>query len=74
MILKAAQKFNIDLSQSYMAGDHNRDVQCAVNAGCKPVFLTNGEGKKEDIRDNDVLFFSSLNEFSDYIVKQRLLF
>jgi len=67
MILKAAQKYNIDLGQSYMAGDHLRDVQCAVNSGCKPVFLTNGEGKKEDILNENVLFFDSLKEFTKYL-------
>jgi len=71
MIFKAAKFFNIDLSQSFMVGDHNRDVQCAVNSGCKPVFLTNGEGKKEDVNADDVLFFSSLSEYANYMVKQN---
>jgi len=67
MILEASKKYNIDLSASYMAGDHNRDIQCAVNAGCKAVFLTNGEGKKEDIIAEDFLVFSSLIEYAKYI-------
>jgi len=68
MIFDAAEKYNIDLSVSYMAGDHNRDVQCAVNAGCQPVFLTCGEGKAEDICVSNALIFSSLNEFSDFLI------
>jgi D-glycero-D-manno-heptose 1,7-bisphosphate phosphatase len=39
LIFQAAQKYNIDLSQSYMAGDDLRDIQAAIAAGCKPVYL-----------------------------------
>ena len=35
LLLKAAIDFNIDLSQSYMIGDDDRDVQAGLNAGCK---------------------------------------
>lgn len=35
MILKAAEDFNIDISQSYMIGDSDNDVKTGINAGCK---------------------------------------
>ena len=35
LLLRAAEDFNIDLSQSIMIGDGERDVQAGVNAGCK---------------------------------------
>lgn len=35
LLLRAAKNFNIDLSQSYMIGDDDRDVQAGQNAGCK---------------------------------------
>lgn len=35
LLLRAANDFNIDLSQSYMIGDDDRDVQAGQNAGCK---------------------------------------
>ena len=35
LLLRAAKDFNIDLSQSYMIGDDDRDVQAGKNAGCK---------------------------------------
>lgn len=35
LLLKAAKDFNLDLSQSYMIGDDDRDVQAGLNAGCK---------------------------------------
>ena len=67
MILEAAKKYNIDLSKSYMAGDHNRDIECAINAECKPVFISNGEGKKEDITASGVQIFESLEDFAEYL-------
>lgn len=35
MLLKAANDWNIDLSQSYMIGDRPSDVKAGENAGCK---------------------------------------
>jgi mannose-1-phosphate guanylyltransferase / phosphomannomutase len=35
LLLQAAADFNIDLAQSYMAGDNVRDVEAGQNAGCK---------------------------------------
>jgi len=67
MILKAAEKYNIDLAWSYMAGDDKRDVQAGINSGCKSVFLTDDEEKKKNIVTDDVQVFSSLLEFADYL-------
>ena len=35
LLLQAAEDFNIDLSESYMIGDSERDVESGKNAGCK---------------------------------------
>lgn len=35
----AARDFNIDISQSYMIGDGERDIEAGKNAGCKESFL-----------------------------------
>jgi len=67
MILDAAKKFNIDLSKSYMAGDHDRDIQCAVNAGCIPVFIKGGESQAEEITASDFLIFDNLIKFAEYL-------
>lgn len=42
MLLKAAKDFNIDLSQSWMIGDGENDIQAGQNAGCKTALI--GEG------------------------------
>ena len=47
MLLEAAAKFSIDLGSSYMVGDKLTDVEAALAAGCRPVFVTTGYGADE---------------------------
>ena len=44
MLFKAAEDFNIDLSQSWMIGDGENDVKAGINAGCKTALI--GQGKE----------------------------
>ncbi|BCL35882.1 D-glycero-alpha-D-manno-heptose-1,7-bisphosphate 7-phosphatase [Nostoc sp. MS1] len=39
MLLEAASKYSIDLSQSFFIGDAISDVECAINAGCQAILL-----------------------------------
>jgi len=39
MLLQAASELRIDLVNSFMIGDRWRDVECALNAGCKAIFI-----------------------------------
>ena len=43
MILKAAEKFNIDLAQSWMIGDSKIDIEAGKSAGCNTA-LINDDG------------------------------
>ncbi|MDR1972063.1 MAG: HAD-IIIA family hydrolase [Treponema sp.] len=70
LIFQAAEKYNIDLSQSYMVGDNLRDVQAAIAAGCRPVLLSHTcrnqikgiDGYNMDIYQNLMEFF--VNKFN----------
>jgi D,D-heptose 1,7-bisphosphate phosphatase len=64
MILAAAEKYNIDLPNSYMVGDDMRDVKAGIAAGCIPVFLTD-KSIGIEIKENErtALLYSSLIEF-----------
>ena len=42
LIFQAAEKYNIDLSQSWMIGDSIIDTQAGESAGCHTVLLENG--------------------------------
>lgn len=45
MILEAKEKFDIDLTASYMIGDAYSDVKCGINAGLKNILVQTGYGK-----------------------------
>jgi D,D-heptose 1,7-bisphosphate phosphatase len=65
MILTAAKRYNIDLSQSYIAGDDARDVKAGIAAGCKPVLLSDKlSDKTQTIEGYEVPVFSNLKEFA----------
>lgn len=65
MLLKAADDFNIDLSQSYMIGDGENDIRAGEAAGCKTVLLnTECEYYGQDI------CVGSLNAFVDQYVSR----
>lgn len=40
-ILKAKEDFNLDLSQSWMIGDRDTDIECGMNAGIKTIKINN---------------------------------
>lgn len=64
MLLKAAEDFNIDLSQSYMVGDGENDIKAGMAAGCKTVLLsTTGEELGQDS------CATSLKEFVDQCLR-----
>lgn len=63
MLLKAAEDFNIDLSQSFMIGDGSNDIEAGKAAGCKTVLL-NGKGSSGTIGNCDAdLVVNSLHDF-----------
>jgi D,D-heptose 1,7-bisphosphate phosphatase len=66
MILKAAEKYNIDLSQSYMAGDDKRDTGAAQAAGCRPVFIGSPE-QEQSLGIENISCFPDLFRFSEYL-------
>ena len=44
MILQAARDFNIDIAESFMVGDRDKDVECGKAAGCKKSVLVERNG------------------------------
>lgn len=66
---KAAQLYNVDLSKSFIIGDHPSDIECGINAGVTPIYLLSGHGRKH----KDELTFKSkvcnnLSDASKYII------
>ncbi len=50
MLLAAAEKWDIELTESYMIGDRWRDVEAGMAAGCKTVFVDYGYEEKRPER------------------------
>jgi D-glycero-D-manno-heptose 1,7-bisphosphate phosphatase len=46
LILKAAIRYNIDLSKSFLIGDSYTDMKCAENSGLKKILVLTGYGKE----------------------------
>lgn len=73
MLLKAAEDFNIDLSQSWMVGDGENDIQAGRAAGCRTALLV-GEGTDsgrggefgQDITCENLLQFVQYEEWHIY--------
>jgi D,D-heptose 1,7-bisphosphate phosphatase len=48
MFLKAADKYNVDLSESIMIGDSVNDIEAGRSAGCKTVLISDTSSKDAD--------------------------
>jgi len=70
LIFKAAEKYNIDILQSYMVGDDMRDINAGKNAGCIPIFLTNDIQVEE--MDN-IKTFANLLDFTEHFLSREQL-
>lgn len=68
LLYMAAEKYNVDLSASYMAGDSVRDVQAGLAAGCHTVFL----GEQSELSDaiQDVSVYPDLLAFVEDTIEQ----
>jgi D-glycero-D-manno-heptose 1,7-bisphosphate phosphatase len=57
MLKKAADDFNIDLSQSWMVGDGKNDVKAGIVAGCKTALISEQKGicEGQDVTGDSLL-------------------
>jgi D,D-heptose 1,7-bisphosphate phosphatase len=75
LILQAAKKYNIDLTESYMVGDDKRDVEAGHAAGCIPVLLKNNSDTDSDPEGTrqtgkQEMVFSNLREFAESVLQR----
>lgn len=64
MLFVAAEKYNIDLSESWMIGDGENDIEAGKNAGCKVCAVG-------DVEINNVPRYNSLLECIKAVFEQR---
>lgn len=51
LLLRAAEKYNIDLTQSWMLGDTIQDVEAGIAAGCQTALLDKEQGSYRNLLD-----------------------
>jgi len=69
MILRAREKFCVDLAGSFMVGDRWRDIEAGRRAGCRTVLI--GDGYGEAFPYVPAIKLASLSEAASWIIQQR---
>ncbi|MFN4299927.1 MAG: HAD-IIIA family hydrolase [Thermaurantimonas sp.] len=69
MLLKAAERYNIDLNGSWIIGDRQADVEAGLSAGCTTMGVMTGNGLKNTRIAPDFTFYS-VAEAVEYILKE----
>ena len=46
MLLRAADEFGVDLSESYLIGDHITDIQAGAKVGCTTILVKTGRSRE----------------------------
>lgn len=64
MILKAAEKHNIDLEKSFMIGDTDKDIIAGKEAGIKTILVETGHDKKFKSIVSPTYILKNLNEIA----------
>jgi len=73
-VKEAEKEFDIDLSKSWVIGDHGFDVKMGKDAGCKTIYLLTGHGTKhleETKRFNPDHIAKSFLEAIDFLLKNE---
>lgn len=71
MLLEAAKRFNIDLPNSYIIGDSERDIVAGISAGVHTIGVMTGCGNKDGFVRPDYLF-ANLLEAVNFIIEDPL--
>jgi len=67
---KAERDFGIDLSRSFVIGDHPHDVELAKNAGANAIYLLSGHGMKHrDDISKDTEIASGIHDATEIILE-----
>ena len=76
MYLELAERLSIDLSKTFAIGDSPRDMEAALSAGCKPLGVMTGNGKKLQETMPNIQMFEDLLEAAQFVIdydKQYIL-
>jgi D-glycero-D-manno-heptose 1,7-bisphosphate phosphatase len=70
---RAAERYGVDPSKSFVVGDHPHDVQFARNAGARGIYVLTGHGRKHlPELPADALIASGMTEAAETIMSKGL--
>lgn len=74
-IYQAEKLHNIDLTKSYIIGDHPSDVECGLNASITPLYVLTGHGEKHktELKENTIICDNILIAADHIINKTKLV-
>ncbi len=70
MLYRAAKDFDIDLKNSYLIGDSERDIIAGIRAGCTTIGVRTGHSLK-GIKESPDYIFKDLEEAVDFILEMK---
>lgn len=73
MILRLLAQFNANAPKTWFVGDSISDIECAINANCKPALVLTGKGHKtleSPLFDKKLPVFNDLESFVEHILKE----
>ena len=70
LIKRAHRELDIDLTQSFMIGDKDSDIEAGKRAGTKTVFVNSGQGNEKNLSQNPDHKSANLLEAVDWILGQ----
>ena len=68
LLVNAAKRDGIALSESFMVGDRFRDIEAGDSAGCRTILI--GDGYGETFKAQPDAKFATLSEAAEWILKQ----
>lgn len=71
MIFEAAKRFNINLKESFIIGDSDRDIQAGINSGLTTIAVKSGNGMKSAHVKPDY-HFNDLVQAVNFILSDKL--
>jgi len=70
-LLKAAKEYDLSLSDSWMIGDLDTDIECGQSAGCKTTLLLNEQSKEKRGRSKPDWVALTLLDAARYITQAK---
>ncbi|MGX5200324.1 D-glycero-beta-D-manno-heptose 1,7-bisphosphate 7-phosphatase [Aliikangiella sp. IMCC44632] len=74
MALNLLAQFNAKPEHTWFVGDSISDIECAINAGCRPALVLTGKGSKTLQNPKlleDIPRFKNLARFVDFLIAEK---